>query len=83
MTRLRSRMIALTAFLIAGAAQAQTPSVQPTPPVPVVPQEATPPNGVARGVLRPGRPVDSKMVTKPPALERHRMPVITPPGTAR
>ena len=83
MTRLLSHSTALAVILIAGAAQAQTPSVQPSPAVPVVPQETTPPNGVARGVLRPGLPVDPKMVAKPPVLEQHRMPVITPPGTAR
>lgn len=82
MTRLGS-LLALGACLIAGTAQAQTSSVQPSPSVPVVPETSTPSNGIARGVIRPGRPVDPKMVAKPPPPERHRMPVITPPGTAR
>ncbi len=83
MISLHSRMAALAVLLVAGTAQAQTPSVQPTPNVPVTRSDATPPNGVARGVIQPNRPVDSKMVTKPPAPQQHRMPVITPPGTAR
>ena len=77
------RLAGLAVILMTGTVQAQTPSVQPTPDVPVTGQEATPPNGVARGVIRPNRPVDSKMVTKPPTPQQHRMPVITPPGTAR
>lgn len=83
MLNLRSQIAASAVILMAGTAQAQTPAVQVTPDVPATQQDATPPNGVARGVIRPNRPVDSKMVTKPPAPQRHRMPVITPPGTAR
>jgi hypothetical protein len=83
MLNFHSRLVALAVILMAGTAQAQRPIVQLTPDVPATQQEATPPNGVARGVIRPDRPVDSKMVTKPPAPQRHRMPVITPPGTAR
>lgn len=83
MITLQNRMALLAVFLMAGTAQAQTPSVQPTPDVPATRQDATPPNGVARGVIRPNRPVDSKMVTKPPTLPHHTMPVITPPATAR
>lgn len=83
MTRLQTPMIMLAATVLAGAAQAQTPSIRPAPEVPTTTQEATPPNGVARGVIRPTRPVDSGMVTQPAVQPRHRMPVITPPGTAR
>ncbi|MGI4794391.1 MAG: hypothetical protein ACRYF2_07460 [Janthinobacterium lividum] len=82
MTKLQIPLTVFAAMLVAGTVQAQTPSVQPAPEVPTT-QEPTPPNGVARGVIRPNRPVDSGMVTRPPVQPRHRMPVITPPGTAR
>lgn len=83
MITLQHRTTLFAVLLMAGSAHAQTPSVQPTPDVPTTRQDATPPNGVARGVIRPNRPVDSGMVTKPPTLPHHRMPVITPPGIAR
>ncbi|GEM_PF-4653033 len=83
MMKLQTSLTVFAAMLVAGTVQAQTPSVQPAPEVPTTTQEPTPPNGVARGVIRPNRPVDSGMVTRPPVQPRHRMPVITPPGTAR
>ena len=83
MTKLYTSLTVFAAMLVTGTVQAQTPSVQPAPEVPTTTQEPTPPNGVARGVIRPNRPVDSGMVTRPPVQPRHRMPVITPPGTAR
>lgn len=83
MMKLQIPLTVFAAMLVAGTVQAQTPSVQPAPEVPTTTQESTPPNGVARGVIRPNRPVDSGMVTRPPVQPRHRMPVITPPGTAR
>lgn len=79
------RAALLSFSLAAGAAHAQTAPVDPAPKPssPTTPNAVTPPNGVPRGVIRPNRPVDRGMVTRPPNPHQHKMPVITPPGTAR
>ena len=78
--KLSIRLSSLAFVLLAGAAQAQTAA---TPPAPTTPNAITPPNGIARGVIAPDRPMDSKMITKPRTPVHHNMPVIKPPGTAR
>ena len=73
------RTFGLALLLLTGAAHAQTAPNAPS----ATPNSITPPGGVARGVIQPDRPVDSKMVTQPRRPTRHNMPVIKPPGTAR
>lgn len=83
MTRNLLRLAGLAMVAAASAANAQTSPATPAPDASTTtPNAITPPNGVARGVIRPNRPIDSGMVTKPPA-HGHTMPVIKPPGTAR
>ena len=88
MTSSTTRLIALSWLAMAGVAQAQTtqtdPTATPSPAPPsTTPNTVTPPGGIARGVIRPRRPVDANMVKHPPTNGQHKMPVIRPPGTAR
>ncbi len=95
MTRSTIRLAGLCLVLTAGAASAQTTgsgttgsgTTQGVPAAPTLPGAGTvapetPPGGIARGVIRPSKPVDQDMVTPPPT-QGQTMPVIKPPGTAR
>ena len=80
--------VALAVFLACGAARAQdTPPATTPPAIGGTPAPGTapttPPNGIARGVVRPHRRVDPSMVKRPPPHGRPSMPVIRPPGVAR
>lgn len=80
------RLSSLAFVLLASVAQAQTATTTPDSPTvtaPATPNAITPPNGIARGVIAPDRPIDPKMVTRPRTPVQHNMPVIKPPGTAR
>jgi hypothetical protein len=82
MALLRTRTLTMVWLATMGVAQAQT-TAAPDTPTPTTPSPITPPGGIARGVIRPTRPVDSNMVKHPPTNDQHKMPVIRPPGTAR
>ena len=79
------RLAGLALLLSMGVAEAQTaaPSIPaPVAPAPKTPNAITPPNGVARGVIRPNQPAASGTVIRPPN-HAPTMPIIKPPGTAR
>ena len=76
-------MTGLTMLLSAGAAVAQTTPRPNNAPSTTTPNAITPPNGVARGVITPNRPVDTDTVIRPPNDAANTMPVIKPPAAAR
>jgi len=61
----------------AGPAPNAPPAGQQTP------NAATPPGGIARGVVPPPRGVDPGMVTPPAGTTQGTMPILKPPAGAR